>query len=111
MDLGSDKDFCDTTGKQSPETPSEATKENSQHTFNVGDYVVADYEGRKYPGKIISKESGDYEYEVSSMVKCGKYWKWPEKEDIIWFSSNKIIKKIDPPKSSSSNIFLIDLKK
>lgn len=113
LDLGSDNDFCDITGQQSPETPSEATKENSQHTFNVGDYVVADYEGRKYPGKIISKESGDYEYEVSSMVKCGKYWKWPEKEDIIWFPSNKIIKKIDPPKSSSSsrNIFLIDLKK
>ena len=45
--------------------------------MDVGDFVIVDYEGIKYPGVLVKlKKSGA---EVSTMVQSGKNWKWPSK--------------------------------
>ena len=44
------------------------------------------------------------DYEVSLMVKAGKYWKWPHLEDKIFFQKQNVQKKLNAPKVVSSRV-------
>jgi len=44
------------------------------------------------------------DYEVSLMVKAGKYWKWPHLEDIIFFQKQNVQKKLNASKVVSSRV-------
>jgi hypothetical protein len=37
------------------------------------------------------------QYEVSVMVKVGKYWKWPSREDKIFYHKDQIRNILQPP--------------
>ena len=62
----------------------------------VGDWCLVMYDGVIYPGEIVTVcDNG--EFEVSVMVREGKYYKWPLKEDKLIYSSQDIVRKILPP--------------
>jgi hypothetical protein len=62
-----------------------------------GDFVIVSYGLKKYPGHIIEQE--DNLVKVKCMEQVGKFgnWKWPKKEDVLWYTQNDIFKIIPPP--------------
>lgn len=69
--------------------------ENSKpKDITVGDYVIIQYEGEFFPGIVLKTK--DSEYEVKTMTMSGKYWKWPKKDDILWYTKDDTLK-ICPP--------------
>lgn len=68
--------------------------------FNVNDFVIVNYNEQLFPGKIIGSRYNDdeeLEFEVSHMDKKGLNWVWPDKIDILWYTENEIVKKINEP--------------
>lgn len=64
------------------------------------DYVVVEYEGEMWPGQIASvEEDGAY---VKCMARSGLCWKWPEKEDKIFYPLSDIKFKINEPQKKST---------
>lgn len=65
----------------------------------IGEHVLFIYEDNVYPGVITSvDEDGAL---INAMVKSLKFWKWPQRRDEIWYSWDKIIGSINPPKQIS----------
>ncbi|KAJ8927625.1 hypothetical protein NQ314_019886 [Rhamnusium bicolor] len=61
--------------------------------YNIGDYVVVNYEGANYPGLI--KNVRNTEYEISVLHKTTKNrWKWPTPADQIWYQAEEVVKQI-----------------
>ena len=54
-----------------------------------------DYDGSLYHGEIRKIEGNGYQ--VSVMIPLGKFWKWPQQEDIIFYQKDKFIQKISSP--------------
>lgn len=75
-----------------------------------GDYVAVVYGGRKYPGKVVQEEDG--EFEVTCMKKSGKWWTWPQEEDKLWFNASRICCRIRIPRiiPGEKVLFSVDLK-
>jgi len=71
-----------------------------QDEFLVGDWCAVEYDGTLFPGEIRSLQVDDYE--VSVIVKAGKYWKWPQLEDKILYWKQNVQKKLNAPKVVSS---------
>ena len=70
----------------------------SNRCFGVGCYVLVNYEGEKYPGKIISVDTTTAT--VDCMAKVGRsqeHWKWPAKKDCIDYLLEDIINGINEP--------------
>ena len=53
------------------------------------------YGSSNYPSEILQIVYN--EFQVNIMNKSGKFWRWPQKEDKIFYTSNNIIKCIEPP--------------
>ena len=47
---------------------------------------------RETMAKIVNNE-----FQVNVMNKSGKFWRWPQKEDKIFYNSTNIVKCIKPP--------------
>ena len=62
----------------------------------IGQWVIVTYEGGNYPGKITSCDHDDMQ--VNVIHKSGKYWKWPNPNDKIFYRPENIIRRITPPK-------------
>ena len=58
-------------------------------------WCVVQYDNELFPGEI--KAVVGENYEVSVMVKAGKYWKWPEQEDKIHYCRDQVLKELNPP--------------
>ena len=65
-------------------------------------WCVVEYDGTLFPGEIRSLQGDDYE--VSLMVKGGKYWKWPHLEDTVFFQKQNVQKKLNASKVVSSRV-------
>ena len=63
--------------------------------FTVSSWCVVEYDKTFFPGEI--KAVVGEKYEVSVMVKAGKYWKWPAQEDKIPYFRDQIVKALNPP--------------
>lgn len=63
---------------------------------DVGQHVVFLYEGETFPGRIESLEGAGAI--ISAMVKSGNNWKWPLKEDKLFYSWDDVIGSIEEPK-------------
>ncbi|CAL1671689.1 unnamed protein product [Lasius platythorax] len=65
-----------------------------------GDYVVILYEGEKFPGLVLDIEEGP-KFKMKTMAMGGmgiqNRWKWPDKDDILVYEREEIVKKILPP--------------
>jgi hypothetical protein len=70
--------------------------------INVGDWYVVNYDGVKYPGEVTAIGEED-DFKVSVMQSAGKqYWKWPDVEDNISYTREKMIKKLDKPEAANN---------
>jgi len=65
--------------------------------YPLGSYVIVDYEGEKFPSKVVNCDCGDNTIEVSTMVMRGMDWAWPNNLDETWYHMNKVLEKIAEP--------------
>ena len=70
--------------------------EEAQETPSIGDWYAVEYDGNMYPGEVIAVGQ-ENDYQVSVMERAGKYWKWPNSCDVIFYLREKMSKKLDPP--------------
>ena len=61
----------------------------------IGQWVVVNYDGEKFPGEVTTIDSSDVE--VSVMYRSANVWEWPTPEDKIFYSRNQIVQVIKPP--------------
>ena len=57
--------------------------------------MLVKYESTHYPGLILQIVNNVFQ--VNVMNKSGKFWRWLQKEDKIFYTSNNIVKCIEPP--------------
>lgn len=69
-------------------------------SFSVGEWVLVNYDDVLYPGEV--REVGDQEVKVSDIIKSGKYYKWPNSEDCIFYAVQDVIMKLQPPTVKSA---------
>ena len=69
-------------------------------SLTVGEWVLVSYDGTNFPGEIL-KIVGE-ECEVTVMHQSGKFWKWPQKEDKIFYNQKNIIKRLGQPQVAGS---------
>ena len=62
---------------------------------NLGDWIQVNYVGQKFPGEVPNIIGLDFEVNVMHTA-IGAFWKWPQKEDKIFYQKENIIKKLDP---------------
>ena len=60
--------------------------------YEVGDWVVVQYNGSEYPGEITDILAN--EVVVSSMHRAGNFWKWPNRKDEIVYRLENVVTKI-----------------
>ena len=65
-------------------------EENIEESINlsVGEWVLVNYDNTNFRGEVI-KVVGE-ECEVV-MHKSGKFWKWPQREDKIFYNQKSVI--------------------
>ena len=64
--------------------------------YKVGMWVLVKYDEETYPGQVVEVES-ESTVKVNVMHRSGMYFKWPEKEDSIFYEVGQIVRTIDPP--------------
>ena len=65
------------------------------HTYNLGDWVVVQYEGQEYPGKVMSLN--ETHIQVNIMYRHGKNWRWPKTPDNIFYDQSSVVHKTGLP--------------
>ncbi|KAG8232222.1 hypothetical protein J437_LFUL011966 [Ladona fulva] len=74
-----------------------------ESTFIVDDFVVVNFEGKLFPGRVTEvKPEG---YIVSTMERSKIYWKWPAREDAILYSKEEVLYRIEPPRPVGKRSF------
>lgn len=68
--------------------------------LEIGDWCLVKYDEEIYPGEVTEKTSS--EVKVNVMVKSGKYWKWPNSKDEVYYTMDKVIKKLSRPEVVNS---------
>ena len=53
------------------------------------------YDSTNYPGEILQIVNNEFQVNVTN--KSGEIWRWSQKEDKIFYVSNNIVKRIEPP--------------
>lgn len=61
----------------------------------IGEYVAISYDGKFFPGRILELKDGGAI--VTAMVRNGHLWKWPAREDRLFYSWDEIPCKIGTP--------------
>ena len=78
--------------------------------YDVGDYVIFEYERELFPGEVTYVEEGGCN--IKSMAKSGVNWKWPAVEDEMFYENGEIKQKINPPKKLNRGVMVVnELKK
>lgn len=80
-------------------TTSSAAEENTNSTkkslnIQVDNWVVVKYDNSYFPGNVTKIENGEFKVDV--MMKDGKFWKWPEIKDEIYYTKDKLVRKVNP---------------
>lgn len=103
VDLDPDSDSEDVDNLD--EAVAEAEEEQQASNYNVGDFVIVQFENKNFPGRIIS--IFDKGAKVDCMEKLSKQWRWPSKKDCIDYEWSDIIRKIQPPLLCKRNFFRV----
>lgn len=87
------------------EPPSNSDLETNEEINEDSGYVIVKYEKSYFPGQIQQRKKN--ECLVKTMEPCGmRSWKWPEKDDVLWYKSVDVMENISAPtKQSSRNIY------
>ena len=62
--------------------------------WSVGDWVKVEYDDVVYPGEVLDIVGNNTQ--VTCMCPVGKHWRWPQTKDILWYSEDKVLGKIEP---------------
>lgn len=84
---------------------------NGEHSFSVGDYILVRFNEQILPGKIINTRNAneECEYEILHMEKRGLNWIWPEKNDILWYSAEELLRTIKKPElKNKRGLYCVD---
>ena len=78
--------------------------------YNVGDFLIANYDNFSYIGKVKDHDDNDGEICMSFMQKTSKNvqnFKWPTPPDELWMTSNDVVMKISEmvPCGKSKRVF------
>ena len=65
-------------------------------SVSTGDFVKVLYEGEYFPGSVQKKNENSVRVSVMCMAGLRK-WKWPDREDSIFYPREDILKKLSPP--------------
>lgn len=75
---------------------SRCTEEVQNGKILVGDWVTVIYEDEKYPGIVTAYDEEEDEFQVKTMsqfqYQLEQCWRWPDKEDKIYYPSNAVSK-------------------
>ena len=64
--------------------------------YQVGDFVIVNYDQKFFPGEILANY--DKLAEMKVMASSGpKFSKWPDQDAILMYQWKDLLKKIDPP--------------
>lgn len=66
----------------------------------IGEFCTVRYEEKLFPGVITGVS--ETHATVSSMVKAGKLWKWPDRPDILDYEWGSVVSSIKEPKKKNS---------
>ena len=80
------------------------TSENHTSNYAVNDFVIANYEGDYFVGKILDHDPVDGDFQISFMsttLVCKL--KWPSRSDIIWVDRGNILRQVKEPIGSRKN--------
>lgn len=70
-----------------------------------GDFVIFNYEGELFPGQVSEvKEDG---CNIKSLVKSGVDWKWPKRDDLMFYPLCDISTKINCPREKKRGVFAV----
>lgn len=87
-----------------PETASSTPLKNS---VKEGKFVVIVWEGKKFPGLVMSvTETGAI---VDCMEPTKKAWKWPKDKDMLFYKWCDILKIIEPPTLIKRGFFSVNI--
>ncbi|KAF5276657.1 hypothetical protein FQA39_LY06461 [Lamprigera yunnana] len=64
-----------------------------------GEFVIVRYDGRFYPGKIIT--ALPLVPSISAMARVGRLWKWPVRPDVCEYEWKNVITTIKEPQKTS----------
>ena len=74
----------------------DSSDEDEPMTLEKGGFVIVEYDGRYFPGKILDVVADGYE--IATMVKSGlSSYRWPDKEDKLIYMRQQIKRKIRNP--------------
>lgn len=62
---------------------------NEEDDYKPGECIILNQNPKFYPGEIIEKIQDSYSVNVT--VPAGKYWRWPETKDQIFYEKEKIV--------------------
>lgn len=65
----------------------------------INEFVIFTYDNKYYPGKIINVT--EHTATISSMIQCGRLWKWPERPDVLEYQWKNVTSHINEPKKTS----------
>lgn len=74
--------------------------------YAVDNFVLFTYFGTMYPGMISSIDSDGAV--IQSMEKTKRFYRWPQKEDKMFYKWSDILMKINPPKLVRRGYFQVD---
>ncbi|KAG8281938.1 hypothetical protein J6590_049062 [Homalodisca vitripennis] len=84
-----DDDYCLQGTSKDANEEYLATGEFDEQNFSVEDYVVVNFDGTLFPGKVTEKKDGGYI--VSVMEQSKKNWKWLSKPDAIFYDKESVV--------------------
>ncbi len=77
----------------------------SRTPIQTGSWVLVSYNYDEYPGLVTNHDDSDDDFEVKTLRKIQyrreTFWKWPEKEDKIYYTRENIVECLPNPQVSS----------
>ncbi len=68
---------------------------NTQTRYEIGDHVIVEFDSTFFLGEI--KDALENCAELKVIIPSGpRYWKWPEKEDLLTYPWANVIQKLGP---------------
>ena len=70
--------------------------EDATEGLKPGDWALVRYDGKNFPGEVLSICGSDVEVSVMKPARKGK-WCWPGRPDVTNYEPENVLKKLEPP--------------
>ena len=87
-------------------------REETEVTCPLGDYsgsyVVVNYDGQVYPGKVLTDDEVDIEVQCKHSVGDNIFF-WPDSDNICWYNKAQIVAVIPPLTAATARYMKVDI--